>query len=137
MVKQYLRFRVADFALAVDLTHVHRVIAVGEAAVRPDVYLWGGTRWLRADRLGPAPETGAHIVLLASPDFHLGWRAGQVDGLDEVAEGDLYPVPRGWLDRGFPWVTHLYFRDGGPVYVVNLPAIAQAWGEHVPTEAVE
>jgi hypothetical protein len=135
-VKQYLRFRVADFALAVDLTYVHRVVAVEEVTVQPDAYLWGGTRWLRADRLGPALERGEHVVLLASSDFHLGWRSGRVEGLDEVAEGDLYPVPRGWLDRGVPWVTHLYFREGGPVYVVNFSVIGPAVAERGLPETV-
>jgi len=132
---KYLRFRVADYALAVDLAWVYRVVAVTDVTTSPTVYLWGGTRWLRADRLGPAPEGGETVVLLASQDAHLGWRVGRVDGIDEVSEGDLHPVPRGWLDRGLPWVTHLYFRDGVPVYVVHLPTVLQAWTDHVPPEA--
>ncbi len=132
---KYLRFRVADYALAVDLAWVHRVVSTTEVTALPAVYVWGGTRWLRADLLGPAPERGGTVVLLASQDAHLGWRVGRVDGVDEVSEGDLHPIPRGWLDQGIPWITHLYFRDEVPVYVVNLPAILRMWTDRVPTEA--
>ncbi len=132
---KYLRFRVADYVLAVDLTWVHRVVSVSDVTALPTAYVWGGTRWLRADHLGPVPEAGETVVLLASQDVHLGWQVGRVDGIDEVAESDLHPIPRGWLDRGIPWVTHLYFRDEVPVYVVYLPTLLQVWTDQVPAEA--
>ncbi|MCS7313504.1 MAG: hypothetical protein NZ742_11440 [Acidobacteria bacterium] len=130
-----LRFRVADYVLAVDLAWVHRVVSVRDVTTLPTLYVWGGTRWLRVDLLGPTSEVGETVVLLASQDARLGWQVGRVDGIDEVSESELHPIPRGWLNRGISWVTHLYFRDEVPAYIVHLPTILQVWMSQFPTEA--